>query len=153
MSQVIGGVPPDVPTHTWSYIHFHLSLISSGTYVIILLSMFEWVLIITNIKGRVHLANLSTKHMLLTPSGLFSNNFPITSHSAKNRIDHVAQFIKLENTECINTNNEFVPPLLMVQIQLPSDSPTLFGTIEDGPGWAIVMYFRITQVIPSSPLP
>jgi hypothetical protein len=62
------------------------------------------------------------------------------------RIDHVATHIKLPDTSMINTNNEFVPPILVLQIQIPSDSPPLFGSVEDGPGWAIVTYFKITEV-------
>ena len=58
----------------------------------------------------------------------------------------MAQHISLANIEKIDTHNEYVPPVLIVQIQMPSDSPPLFETIEDGPGWAIVMYFKITQV-------
>ena len=33
----------------------------------------------------------------------------------------------------------------MIQLQLPSDAPSMFRTVEDGPGWAIVMYFKITE--------
>lgn len=85
--------------------------------------------------------------MPLIPSGMHRHDSFSFDVSAKNRIDHVAQFIKLENTDHIDTHNEFVPPLLVIQIQLPSDAPPLFETIEDGPGWAIVMYFRITKVL------
>jgi hypothetical protein len=35
----------------------------------------------------------------------------------------------------------------VVQIQIPSEPPpSLFTTVEDGPGWAILIYFRITEV-------
>ena len=66
--------------------------------------------------------------------------------SAKSRIDHVAQHISFTEISQLETHNEFVPPILVVQIQMPSDSPPLFEKIEDGPGWAIVMYFKITEV-------
>lgn len=34
----------------------------------------------------------------------------------------------------------------MVQIQIPSEPPqSFFSNSEDGPGWAVVMYFRITE--------
>ena len=46
----------------------------------------------------------------------------------------------------VQTNHPSVPPVLVVQIQIPTDSPPLLGTVEDGPGWAIVMYFKISQV-------
>ena len=40
-----------------------------------------------------------------------------------------------------------VPPIFVIQIQIPSEPPTsLFTTVQDGPGWAIVMYYRVTEV-------
>lgn len=49
----------------------------------------------------------------------------------------------------MNTGHEFVPPVFVVQIQIPSEPPaSLFSTVEDGPGWSIVMYLRITEVRP-----
>ena len=66
--------------------------------------------------------------------------------SAKNRKDHIAQRMALIDTSDIHTNNPHVPPIFIVQMQIPSDPPpSLFSTVEDGPGWAIVMYFRITE--------
>jgi hypothetical protein len=36
--------------------------------------------------------------------------------------------------------------VFVVQIQIPSEPPpSIFSTVEDGPGWAIVMYFKITE--------
>ena len=33
------------------------------------------------------------------------------------------------------------------QIQIPADPPpSIFTTVEDGPGWAILMYYRVTEV-------
>lgn len=46
----------------------------------------------------------------------------------------------------IETFHPHVPPVFVVQVQIPSDPPSsLFSTAEDGPGWAIVMYFAITE--------
>ena len=47
----------------------------------------------------------------------------------------------------IDTNNPNVPPLLVVNAQIPSDfSATIFYSNDDGEGWSLVIYFRITQV-------
>jgi Protein ENHANCED DISEASE RESISTANCE 2, C-terminal len=65
------------------------------------------------------------------------------------RIDHVTQKIELPDTSDLNLPaNCKVPPIFVVQLQLPSDPPEvkLFGPpIEDGAGWAIVLYFKMTQ--------
>ena len=34
---------------------------------------------------------------------------------------------------------------MVVQLQIPSEPPGMFSTAEDGPGWALVMYFMITE--------
>ena len=91
--------------------------------------------------------------LLLTCSGeclLFASCITvyllISIGSTKTRLDHAAREIKLPDTTNIDTHNKFVPPLLVVQIQIPSDPPPMFGSVEDGPGWAILMYFKITEV-------
>ena len=62
------------------------------------------------------------------------------------RLDHAAQRFKLPNTSHIVTNHPNVPALFVVQIQLPSEAPTSYFTnAQDGPGWAILMYFQITE--------
>ncbi len=67
--------------------------------------------------------------------------------SAKNRMDHCGQRFVLPDVSHIKTNHPHVPPIFIVQIQIPSEPPpSLFTTVEDGPGWAILIYFRITEV-------
>jgi hypothetical protein len=35
----------------------------------------------------------------------------------------------------------------VIQIQIPSEPPaSFFSSSEDGPGWAVVMFFKITEV-------
>jgi hypothetical protein len=47
----------------------------------------------------------------------------------------------------VDTHNAFVPPVFVIQIQIPSDPPSgFFTSAEDGPGWAILMYYRISEV-------
>lgn len=64
----------------------------------------------------------------------------------KARKDHIAERMALFDTSDIRTNHPHVPPLFIVQMQIPSDPPpNLWTSVEDGPGWAIVMYFKITE--------
>jgi hypothetical protein len=64
----------------------------------------------------------------------------------KSRIDHVARKFALPDTSHIQTNHRFVPPLFVIQLQIPSEPPpSFFSTVEDGPGWSVVMYYRITE--------
>lgn len=68
-------------------------------------------------------------------------------NSTTQRLDHVSTRFILPDTSHIQTNNEYVPALFIVQLQLPKDPPpSLFTTTDDGPGWAIVVYFMITEV-------
>jgi hypothetical protein len=61
-------------------------------------------------------------------------------------MDHVAQKFQLPDTSHIVTNHSHVPPIMIVQIQIPSEPPkSMFSSSDNGPGWALVMYFRITE--------
>ena len=47
----------------------------------------------------------------------------------------------------VDTGHPFVPSVFVIQIQIPSDPPSgFFTSADDGPGWAIMMYYRITEV-------
>ena len=64
----------------------------------------------------------------------------------RSRLDHVAPRFELPSTSGIDTHNAFVPPLFVIQVQLPSQPPSsLFASEEDGPGWALVITFQITE--------
>jgi hypothetical protein len=59
----------------------------------------------------------------------------------------VTEKFQLPDTSHINTHHAAIPPIFVIQLQIPSDPPpSLFTTVEDGPGWAIVFYFMITEV-------
>jgi hypothetical protein len=72
--------------------------------------------------------------------------------STKLRADHCAsrfQFLDPATGAPINidTHHPYVPPVFVIQIQIPSDPPSgFFSSAEDGPGWAILMYYKITEV-------
>lgn len=64
----------------------------------------------------------------------------------KQRLDHASQRFQLPDTSHINTHHPHVPPIFVVQIQIPSEPPpSVFSSVEDGPGWAILIYFMITE--------
>lgn len=65
----------------------------------------------------------------------------------KARMDHIARDFHLPDVSRIQTHHSSVPPLFIIQLQIPSEPPpSFFSTTEDGPGWSIVMYYKITEV-------
>jgi hypothetical protein len=75
--------------------------------------------------------------------------FAVDFFCTSKRLDHVAQRFELpEALTELKTYHDSVPPIMIIQIQMPSDAPpSIFTSVEDGPGWAIVMYFKINEVI------
>ena len=73
--------------------------------------------------------------------------FAVDVFSANSRIDHAAEkFFIPEKWANIDTgNNNLVPPVFVVQIQIPSDAPSFFSSVDNGPGWSICMFFAITD--------
>lgn len=58
----------------------------------------------------------------------------------------MAQRFNLPNTSHIQINHPHIPPIFILQLQIPSNPPeSMFTTVEDGPGWAIVIYFKLTD--------
>ena len=70
--------------------------------------------------------------------------FAVDTFCARKNVDHIAKFLTLPGVQDIDTHHPAVPPIMIVQMQLPTESPPLFGSVEDGPGWAVVFYFKIT---------
>jgi hypothetical protein len=77
-------------------------------------------------------------HSRLMFSGMmigFSSLCLIFYVSTKSRVDHAATRFQLPDCTGLDTNNKFVPPLFVIQIQIPSEPPpSFFSTVEDGPG-------------------
>eukprot|EP01033_Poteriospumella_lacustris_P010615 gene10615-7555_t len=69
-----------------------------------------------------------------------------TAPPARQRVDHAAERFQLPDTSNINTHHAHVPPIFVVQLQIPSEPPkSMFSSSDNGPGWALVMYYRITE--------
>lgn len=67
----------------------------------------------------------------------------ISLFSAKSREDHVARKFELPDTSSINTHNKFVPPIFVIQIQIPTDPPaSFFATSEDGEQLQLVILLQ-----------
>eukprot|EP01038_Epipyxis_sp_PR26KG_P012175 gene12175-16305_t len=71
--------------------------------------------------------------------------FAVDVFCTKRRIDNASERFQLPDTSKINTYNKHVPPIFVIQIQMPSEPPPMWTSVEDGPGWAILMYYRITE--------
>ena len=73
------------------------------------------------------------------------------NYSTKLRADHCSSRFEFSDPHSsapinVDTHHPFVPPVFVIQIQIPSDAPTsFFSSSDDGPGWAILMYYRITE--------
>ena len=66
--------------------------------------------------------------------------------SSASRVDHAStRFAMPEEYANVDTKNAFVPPVFVVQIQIPAEEPSIWSPVTDGPGWSICMFFRITE--------
>lgn len=73
--------------------------------------------------------------------------------AATSRIDLIGsklalppEFLAVSGVEGQETGDPLVPPLFIVNCQVPSEFPTsLFSEVTDGPGWSIVYYYRMTS--------
>ena len=69
------------------------------------------------------------------------------------RKDHIARFMDLPDIKAIREKlaqapgkAKFVPPLFVFQLQLPVEAPSMFSAKkEDGPGWAMCVYFKLSD--------
>lgn len=63
----------------------------------------------------------------------------------ESRIDHIASKITIP-IEWLSriTNNPYVPPLYIVNVQIPQDFQSgTFTSVSDGPGWSLVIYLLL----------
>lgn len=69
----------------------------------------------------------------------------VDAFCTKLRMDNVQMKMSLPDIPGGGSGHPHVPELMIVQIQFPSEPPPLFGSVEDGPGWAIVMTYRLSK--------
>ena len=73
---------------------------------------------------------------------------------SQSKIDAIGSKITLPQEwtedEYMNTNSSHIPPLFIVNVQIPVELSTnllfMFENITDGPGFSIVYYYRLTKV-------
>jgi hypothetical protein len=72
--------------------------------------------------------------------------FAVDIFSTHQRLDHATQKFSLpDDLVKVDTHHDGVPPIMVIQIQIPVDEPSYMNPVEDGPGWSIMMYFKITE--------
>jgi hypothetical protein len=66
---------------------------------------------------------------------------------SNSRIDDIGSKLTFPSKwKDLDTHRAGVPPLFIINFQIPSEFPTsIFKEITDGPGWSLVLYFRMTQ--------
>ena len=64
------------------------------------------------------------------------------------KIDNIGSKVNFPSAwKGIDTHQPGVPPLFIINFQIPSEFPTsIFKEITDGPGWSLVLYFRMSKV-------
>lgn len=67
-------------------------------------------------------------------------------HTAS-RIDNIGSKVELPaEWTSRETNHPLVPPVIIFNAQMPRDfSTSFFSTVDDGDGWSLVLYLRITE--------
>jgi hypothetical protein len=71
--------------------------------------------------------------------------FAVDAFCTEKRIDNVTCRLELPDTSDLDIRHPHVPPIFVVQVQMPSKPPPMLSTVEDGPGWALVLYFKMTE--------
>eukprot|EP01032_Pedospumella_encystans_P015765 gene15765-18016_t len=92
------------------------------------------------------------RHKKKAPSAVpIYEPFAVDVFCTKLRADHCSPRFQLLDPASkapinVDTGHPFVPSVFVIQIQIPSDPPSgFFTSADDGPGWAIMMYYRITE--------
>lgn len=72
--------------------------------------------------------------------------FAVDIFSTHERLDHATRKFSLpDDLVKVDTHHNGVPPIMVIQIQIPVEEPSYMNPVEDGPGWSIMMYFKITD--------
>jgi hypothetical protein len=67
------------------------------------------------------------------------------------RIDNIGSRVKIPDEWIIETNNNLIPSIFIVNVQVPAENPvTIFQEINDGPGYSLTYYFQLKPEIAES---
>ncbi|KAF5189921.1 Cw14 protein [Thalictrum thalictroides] len=67
--------------------------------------------------------------------------FGVDVFTSPRKVDHIARFVDLPH---IDLHGMF-PPILVVNVQIPLYSPSIFQSENDGEGMSVVIYFRLSE--------
>lgn len=139
----IGITPED---HSWSYCRAD-EVIDHFSIVIIYLSLSTKYHFLVQFQLRIG-PNYSKSHKKAPSAPALFEPFAMDIFRTPKRVDHAARYFELPNDlTSIDTNHPHVPPVFIIQVQIPSEPPTsLFSSASDGPGWILMMFFKITDV-------
>ncbi|XP_039114731.1 uncharacterized protein LOC120250050 isoform X1 [Dioscorea cayenensis subsp. rotundata] len=67
--------------------------------------------------------------------------FGVDVYLSQRKIDHIARFVELPTVD----SSCKLPPLLVVNVQVPLYPPTIFQSETDGEGMSFVLYFKLSE--------
>lgn len=84
---------------------------------------------------------LRDKKKDFSPNYAAYHPFGVDVFLSQRKVDHISRFVKLP---AINCEGKF-PPILVVNVQIPLYSPSIFQRENDGEGMSVVLYFRLSE--------
>ncbi|KAF9607376.1 hypothetical protein IFM89_034142 [Coptis chinensis] len=91
---------------------------------------------------RVRAKNyLRDKKKALSSNYAAYHPFGVDVFLSQRKVDHIARFVQLP---LVKLQGEF-PPILVVNVQIPLYSPTIFQSENDGEGMSVVLYFKLSE--------
>jgi hypothetical protein len=121
---------PNVPDHSWSRCdHRHF---------------------------KVRQKNYSSTKQKASSGAPIYEPFAMDCFCTEARKDNISRLMDLDSIQGVHDivdrlksakapNVQHIPPVFVFQMQLPSEAPGLFGGKEDGPGWAMCVFFKLSD--------
>ncbi|CAM9866590.1 unnamed protein product, partial [Chrysoparadoxa australica] len=97
-----------------------------------------------NVRGKEYIQDRKK----VTGTGPIYEMVGMDMFGTEARVMHIADTMSLasvtESLPAVPSQAAAVPPLLVVNVQLPTASPVFMSSAEDGPGYQVVLYYRLT---------
>uniref|UniRef100_A0A5B7BPQ9 Protein ENHANCED DISEASE RESISTANCE 2 C-terminal domain-containing protein n=1 Tax=Davidia involucrata TaxID=16924 RepID=A0A5B7BPQ9_DAVIN len=91
------------------------------------------------VRGKNHFRD---KKKDLAPNNTAFYPFGVDVFVSPRKIDHIARFVELPS---ISSSSGEVPPILIVNLQIPLYHATIFQNEYDGEGMSYVLYFKLSE--------